>query len=1574
MLRRLQWLPILAGVIWSAAMIAFVIAQETPTGDVHGRVVASDTGRPIYKANVTIRRNVHYESPDFVSRSTKTDAKGRFEFDDLPVGDYVIQAGGKVHRLPRAKITIREGRVEDPDLELAPSKPYLNLYATQRSFTSREKPEIVLDGFTQNDAITIKLHKVDAKQVLEGRLGRLNRIVSDNPVPDKANTPSFISTEIIQKYMRKRDSEGVYHQKVTFAPHAPGLYLVDVKADDLQRSIWLSVSDISIITKESPSDFLTYAVAPDTGTPITGGVTVKMTEEDQVIATGKTGPDGIWRARVKPSQNHYRTRLIVATYGDSLAFLNSYSYGSRSDGITIYTYTERPIYRPGHRVRFRGIVRKFYDDAYHTPKSGQVRVEARDRRNSLIYAQSLPLSRFGSFHGEFSLPIYAPTGEYEIKCIYAGKEKTNWFGVAEYRKPEFTVSVTTHKKRYVRGDLVKAKIKASYYFGAPVAGARVSYSISRSDYWFYPEEEDQYEGYEGDYEYEGGDYGYYGEEYQSGSAVTGPDGTAEVTFRARWRQPKEDYSTTDQQYSISAWVTDQSGREASGDTSVIATQGDIFLRITPDSYVAEIGKSARFKIEADSYDRKPQPDVVVDVTANREEWDKGEEESKYTQVASGKVRTDATGDGWFAFTPKHEGSYVIRAVARDSRGRLVKSAQWLWVPGAGEIRGYKYPDLQVIMDKKTYNQGETAKVLINSSETGVTALITVEGRRLYEHRLIKLNAKSTVVEIPIKSHYRPNFYISACYAKNKKFNSAQARAKISLADQSIKLVVTPDKPKYEPGEKATYLVKATDHRGKPVRAEVSLGVVDEAIYAIRKENTTPILDFFYARRENQVQTRYSFPEVYYSGDKAGFTGTVRKEFLDTAFWRANLVTGADGTARAVFKIPDNLTTWRATARACTSETAVGQTTSKVICSKKLLVRLVTPRFFVQNDRVVISALVHNYLPESQTVKVALKAPGVGIEGATTTTISVKSNGMGKVDWPITLRKAGSVVLTAYAVGQDAQDAMQLTIPVRPHGQRLVETRTGAMAQETARETLVIRADSVPEANEIRVRLAPSIAAGMLGSLDYLARYPYGCTEQTMSCFLPDVVIWRTLTSLGIDKPDLKRKLPDMVGKGLNRLYDFQHQDTGGWGWCEYGKDDLWMTAYVMYGLITARNAGFSVSRDVFDRGLASLVRQVNRTLSRIEQAQGARLYAVYVLSMTDMKQAARDNLQREVSESVIGPRENALVALTLLNLGDTRGANEYVSRLWKQCVGSKAEIHWEEPEFKGYYRYVAPAETTAYALMAVQSLTPEDSRIPKVIRWLMNQRRMNYWYSTRDTAMVLYALCDYLKQSKELSPDYTVRAFHNGKLLGSFAFDKVSIFEPEAELVVPASQMKGLGRQEIRFDMRGQGVLYHTIQLTQYVQRREKPKTLTGSGITVTREYRKLVPRWDQNWKANRLQPAASTSTSFKLGDVFRVKVVVNSPRDYYHILVEDYLPAGCEASDRGHLDPWEWQYWWDDQDVRDERVSFYVSTLRKGKNVFEYQLRASMPGQFHAMPTLVEAMYDPSINASGPEEIVRIK
>src|SRR5262249_39768627 len=123
---------------------------------------------------------------------------------------------------------------------------------------------------------------------------------------------------------------------------------------------------------------------------------------------------------------------------------------------------------------------------------------------------------------------------------------------------------------------------------------------------------------------------------------------------------------------------------------------------------------------------------------------------------------------------------------------------------------------------------------------------------------------------------------------------------------------------------------------------------------------------------------------------------VRKAFPDTAFWAADLVTDASGHARAKLDFPDSLTTWRATARGITTDTKAGGATLKTIVRKNVMVRLAVPRFFVQGDESVISAIVHNYLTDTKTAHVSLDVKGLDVLEGAAKEVQIPSRGEAKI--------------------------------------------------------------------------------------------------------------------------------------------------------------------------------------------------------------------------------------------------------------------------------------------------------------------------------------------------------------------------------------------------------------------------------------------------------------------------------------------------------------------------------------------------------------------------------------------------
>jgi len=220
------------------------------------------------------------------------------------------------------------------------------------------------------------------------------------------------------------------------------------------------------------------------------------------------------------------------------------------------------------------------------------------------------------------------------------------------------------------------------------------------------------------------------------------------------------------------------------------------------------------------------------------------------------------------------------------------------------------------LDKRTYRVGETATVAVRSKAPDATVLVTVEGERLYEVRVLRLKNGMAQWQFPVSPDLLPNAYVTASLVWRKQFTEQSEPLRFALDAYRLQVSVRSDKEVYEPREKALLTVQVRDAQGKPVKAEVSLAVVDEAIYAIREDNPEQVFQAFYAERLNRIVTRFSFPLLIWQGDK-GATETARRFFPDTALWLPHVVTDEKGQARLPLTVPDTLTQWRITAIAHT---------------------------------------------------------------------------------------------------------------------------------------------------------------------------------------------------------------------------------------------------------------------------------------------------------------------------------------------------------------------------------------------------------------------------------------------------------------------------------------------------------------------------------------------------------------------------------------------------------------------------------------------------------------------------------
>ena len=1428
----------------------------------------------------------------------------------------------------------------------------------------------------------------------------------------------------------------------------PGIYLLRVDSPELRElypdsepTTYMFIrSRINLLLKQAETQAMVWATDLSTGTPVRALPVRFYTADLGWHGAGTTDTRGISVASDLPPTSLWDSAFAVSgepgsasfalTYNDWDRGIRPWNYDlsaeyDRSD-YQGYLYTDRPIYRPAQIVYFKGIVRADDDAAYSVPAGiPEVTIYISDPQGKELLNTQIPVSDMGTFYSEIALGAEAPLGTYyiEVSAWEQAFFASASFRVAEYRKPEFQISVVTDKSDYLNKEPIQVTADASYYFGGPVADADVTWAVLSSDTTFsyacppgescpdYSWSDQEWDVWERDSSY--------GRAIASGEARTDAQGRVSFTVPADISE-----KLSSQRFTIEVNVTDINDQVVSGRTTTIVHKALVYAGLVARDRIAKAGETASVEILTVDWDSQPTPGTALQVVFMEQRWynvlqqaEDGREYWTWTEVGipvyTTTVTTDGEGRAAASFAPDNSGSYRVRALGRDRQGNEIRSSTYLWVWGGGEAwwRRESTSRIDLVADRTGYEVGDVAEILIASPYSGtVQALVTIERGHLIETDVRTLQSNSEILQIPITADHIPNIFVSVVLVQGSAqsadglatFRMGQVMLPVSTEQKALKITLTPDRSMdngeyYRPQETAVYDVLVTDYAGRAVETELSLRLADLAVLALADDPGPTLLERFWSQRGLGVRTsaalavamepynRELAPQAKGGGGGAEDEGYIRTDFADTAYWSPVIRTDPNGRARVEVKLPDNLTTWRMQARGITLDTLVGQVDVDILSTLDLLVRSVLPRFFVVGDQAEIATIVHNATAETLTADVTLSVEGLSVAGETRATVEVPAEGSVRVAWPVTVEESDSVTVRMEARAGALFDGREDRLPVYRYATPEVVGTAGRLSSPELRLELVQLPPTFDATQgELSVQVDGSLTAATQDALSYLEHYPYECVEQTVSRFLPNVLSYAALKEMGIARPELRVELETQVSLALQRLYNQQHFD-GGWGWWTTDESDAYLTAYALQGLLEAQRAGFTVDSYAMSRAVDFLFESLPIIDQNSSRWQANRLaYELYVLG--EYRTLTRTEAAGELgfAVSLFEHRDDLdqygkallVMALRLLEPETELRVKTLISDLVGDAVMSAAGTHWEE-QSPDYRNMNTDIRTTAMVLWALARTQPQSELLPNAVRWLMTMRKEGFWESTNTTSWSLMALIAYMRASGELEGDFSYAVWLNGQMLLEGDVNPATIDESRSavasieELLVDRANRLVIERLPVSGAQSGRGQLYYSAYLRYYLPV-EEVKAL-DRGIVVSRQY---APVADPTSYVNGAQ----------VGDTIRVKLTIVAPTDLYYVVVEDPLPAGCEAVDQSlkttsvvgesptltklsaeEESAWYrsygWGWWWfSHTEMRDEKVSLFATYLPRGTYEYTYLMRASVPGSYHVIPTTAYEMYFPDV------------
>lgn len=1399
------------------------------------------------------------------------------------------------------------------------------------------------------------------------------------------------------------------------------------------------VSKTALAYKASRKELLVWATDLGDGKPVSG---MNIVAGDGTLK-GETDVNGL--AKIAIPDGLVTISKVTGMREGDLAFVE----GSWSDGVSpwnfniesdsyppayyTYLYTDRPIYRDGQEVFFKGILRKEMDYKFNLPDVKKVKVSVDDSEGNNIYQKELEVSANGTFNGSVQLGENISSGEYSIKSeLIDPKPEANWYDTAyssfkvyQYRKPEYKLDIQTDKKDFINGEKAKLSVNAAYFFGAPLKDAKITWTVKAQDYYFIlPEELAN--------KLAGSWFSFAEEGY---FCYWGCTGTSEVVAQGELKSDANGLANLDlpleisnkkmsQIYTMEATVTDANNQSVSNRISFPVHQGQYYLGIRSTDYVVDASKPAKFEAIAVTADGKVMAGQSAEISLYKRSWNTVKRknvdggfyfENSYDDklIEKKNIKTGSDGLAQAEFKINEGGSYKIELTGKDTKGNTIKSSTSVYSSSGDFINwGSENNDkIELVPDKMEYKVGDTAKIMVKSPYKDVYALVTVEKDKILDKRVIRLESNSDTFEVPITEKYLPNAFVSVVLVKGSAYDAGLIEPIAGAADErevasfkvgyvnlqvntegkKLNIEIKSDKAKYAPGENVKLMVKTTDFTGKAAPAELSVGVVDESVLSLTESVTADLLNVFYRQRMLGVSFAHTLTkalsrinvevEAGLKGGGGGNGEAKRGVFKDTAHFESVVKTNANGEATVEFKLPDNLTTWQVLAIGVSEDTGnprtlVGSSKMNFLVTKDLLVRPVLPRFMTSGDEMKIGAIVHNYTGVDSNVKVTLNAQGVELKDGNEKNVNIRANSSEKIEWQIKVgQEKAHLEFSAIANGGERGDSIEQTLPINepvlPTHVAVGKVIDGDV-QEIEKVWLPIGLDL--SKGKLTVNVSATLSGVVNQGLEYLMTYPYGCTEQLASSLLPNLVLKQLANTgkfetAGVDQDKLRKN----VEAGLQGIYKNQ-LSGGGFGLWQGSSSNAYLTAYVLSTFQEAKKAGYTVDQAVVDRAKTYLnnylrSKDIYQNSNKVNVLNN-RAYILFVLSeYGEADLALSNNLFESLKELSLASK--AYMAMTYQNLlktnsGSAKAIQDKIAILEKDLSNSAKQtprgVTFESGNLD-YWNFETNVKTTAIVFTALNRIDSKNPLIEKTLHSLLMERQAGHYSTTQETSAALIALIEYMKGSDELSPAFEGKIILNGEEKLSKAYTSKNLFETaqisiSLKDLLPNNQDNEFAAQRI-----GKGRMYVDMDLEYFLPLSEMKAR--NEGIEVLQEY--------YSTDDSKLEKPL---TAAKVGQNLHGRMTVIVPEDRNYVMIEDFLPAGLEGIDfnlktsQQNLDQssegCEYEcyngWYFNHNEVRDDRVMYFADYLPKGVYEIDYYVRATSTGKFADLPVVAQETYYPEV------------
>lgn len=1349
----------------------------------------------------------------------------------------------------------------------------------------------------------------------------------------------FFAMEIKSKelFEKAKESQRLFYESTT--PGVIRRYYNKKPEYEFTKYVDTLVTNIGLHFKRGIENSQVWVFDINTGKPLSG-ISIYAYSEKGVFKKLKSNDQGLVLF------NEKKIDLVIAQTSDDLSFVSP-SYGYQ-DGIGPWSFNfwletknevlvesvpDRPIYKPGEKVRIKFIVRKWDIEKLNLLKSDfkSIGVLIKNNRGEKVFDKDVSLNEFSTGSISFDLESNASTGDYtiEIKNTRQGYlrriKPVKGFKVEEYKVSPFKVESHIAKKSLKKNEEASVEIESSYFFGGSNKGAAGTNVILFKGQFFRPKDSflktfrfHDSSGYSY-YDYFTGNLNENFVEVKRESFTLDDSGKAKINFNVSYQAGSHSYGTIVSNTSISG----ESGQDV-GHTTM--------TRFADISY--HLG--AKYKSWSYDVDSELEPSVVL--LSPSEDFVEGIEiehelihieyqttrrlgtgnyyyfDSKRIETSVGKCKFKSSKD--YRSCPikaSKNGSYksVLRTV--DSNNEPMSVSVETWVHGGDSYVGfyqYNHDRIDIIPDRFDYKLGDTAELLIKSPYSNAKALVTTERYGVITSEIIDIKSNAHIYKLPIdNTYYAPGIYVSVVIIKGRtkekvegmtdlarpSFKMGYVKLKIKDKDLRLKVDASSTKDKLKPGEKVKLKVKVENLKDEDGPFEVALAVVDEAVLQVfgNYKKRYNIFDTFYQMPDlgiSNYQTLIKFMGRQTYGKKGGTPGggggkfiDIRDNFLAVAYYEPHLKTDSDGFVEVEFEVPDNLTTWKVLAVANDKSRSFGLGESSFMVTKDLLIDPILPSFLNEGDKIDLRMTIHNKTESDKAVDASISTSGLEPESQRTI-LNIKGEDKGRVKFPFKASKSGIYDITYKALNDDTSDAVKKELEVIPLRFRYLDATFGS-SEESVSIPFSLPDEAIDGTQKLDMRISSTLITGLKDSFNYVLTYPYGCWEQRTSKALM-LAFYKVLKDyIG----PVESKVDDIEGtvqKHIDSIVDY----IGPLGGMKYYPGDFnyespGLSTYTANALFIFSELGYKLPQKELKRLGEFLKKSLDKDdfylsyFSRFTK-EANHAQAVYVLSKLGIE-GLEGYLTNLISKFDDLPLFGKGHVIRLLN--EKPKYQEKARGLLRKLVSnmdiqkSKAAFVIDENKLSRYY-LDTKIRSQCLMLTTMLEVEPMADEVSKLQNYISLSRNKGRWFNTQENLYCFMAMRKYASIYEKDRPSFSAKALFNKQNVheAKLDLDKVSSnYDVDIKTVKPGN------KAETQIEKNGSGRMYYYAWLSY--ESKKIPSERVDNGFSIE----KSIYRFDEvaeNWVKQ------ERDFKVKLGDILRVRLKITNKTVRTNVGVNDPL------------------------------------------------------------------------------------